>query len=129
MQIRSYMESNQGWNEIRVADSGLFVKIKGEEIYDSKEVKTKGKVPKITPSSACGTEGVQILFERRASIVGKVKHASKQSLNVSTEKRIYWKCNFAAIELMLWIDSLKNQNPVYKGFYHRQWRKIEEFQS
>ena len=49
MQIRSYMESNQGWNEIGVADSGLFVKIKGEEIYDSKEVKTKEKVPKITP--------------------------------------------------------------------------------
>ena len=41
MQIRSYMESNQGWNEIGVADSGLYVKIKGEEIYDSKEVKTK----------------------------------------------------------------------------------------
>ena len=39
MQIRSYMESNQGWNEIGVADSGLFVKIKGEEIYVSKEVK------------------------------------------------------------------------------------------
>ena len=89
MQIRSYMESNQGWNEIGVADSGLFVKIKGEEIYDSKEVKTKGKVPKITPSSACGTEGVQILFERRViSVVGKVKHASKQSLNVSTESAI-----------------------------------------
>ena len=85
MQIRSYMESNQGWNEIRVADSGLFVKIKGEEIYDSKEVKTKEKVPKITPQL---TEGVQILFARRASVVGKVKHASKQSLNVSTESAI-----------------------------------------
>ena len=47
MQIRSYMESNQGWNEIGVADSGLFVKIKGEEIYDSKEVKTKEKFRKL----------------------------------------------------------------------------------
>ena len=71
MQIRSYMESNQGWNEIRVADSGLFVKIKGEEICDSKEV-NQGKSSE-NYSSACGTEGVQILFARRASVVLEVK--------------------------------------------------------
>ena len=87
MQIRSYMESNQGWNEIRVADSGLFVKIKGEEICDSKEVKTKEKVLKITPQlvvlKVCKSclRGEQVL-----SVV--VKHASKQSLNVSTESAI-----------------------------------------
>lgn len=87
MQIRSYMESNQGWNEIWVADSGLFVKIKGEEIYDSKEVKTKEKVLKITPQLVVLKVCKSCLRgEQALSVV--VKHASKQSLNVSTESAI-----------------------------------------
>ena len=88
MQIRSYMESNQGWNEIRVADSGLFVKIKGEEIYVSKEVKTKEKVLKITPQLVVLKVCKSCLRGEQVLSVVVVKHASKQSLNVSTESAI-----------------------------------------
>ena len=70
-----------------VADSGLFVKIKGEEIYVSKEVKTKEKVLKITPQLVVLKVCKSCLRgEQALSVV--VKHASKQSLNVSTESAI-----------------------------------------
>ena len=82
------------WNQIKVemkselvADSGLFVKIKGEEIYVSKEVKTKEKVLKITPQLVVLKVCKSCLRgEQALSVV--VKHASKQSLNVSTESAI-----------------------------------------
>ena len=81
-QIKVEMKS-----ELQIPDYSLFVKIKGEEIYDSKEVKTKEKVPKITPQLVVLKVCKSCLRgEQALSVV--VKHASKQSLNVSTESAI-----------------------------------------